>query len=75
MHNWTRKVLIGAGLIGATLAAGCAYDDGYHDRGGRYDDGYYDRDHNYDRDRDDQSRRVRVCDDDGYNCHWEYPRH
>jgi hypothetical protein len=82
MRNWTKAALLGAGLIGTALAAGCAYDDDAYDRGGYYDDGgyysgrTYHRDDQYrDRDgRDDHASRVRVCDDDGSNCHWEYRR-
>jgi hypothetical protein len=61
-----------AALVGATLAvvaAGCAYDDDYYGHRSYYGHSTYrDRDDSY-RDRGD---RVRVCDPDGDDCHWEY---
>lgn len=76
MRNWTKAALLGAGLIGALTAAGCAYDDGY-DHGSYYSDRdhyYGDRDHHDSYRNTDDSRRVRVCDADGDDCRWEYRR-
>ena len=59
----------------AVLAGGC--DAGYYDGDGYYHhrDSYYRdrdaRDRDYDRDRS-TANRVRVCDSDGDDCHWEY---
>ncbi len=78
MRNWTKAAFLSAGLIGALAAGACAneyYDDGYGHRGYYRDsNGYYGRDHR-DRDWDDRSNRVRVCDADGDDCHYEYERH
>lgn len=63
-------------LVSVTFAAGCAsrYD--------RHDDayGYSQRDHRGEQwrgrhDRDEwrgDTKKVRVCDADGSDCHWEY---
>lgn len=58
------------------------YDNGYYDNGSSYRDGEHWRDrHRRDdwrdrrddwRDRSDNDKRVRVCDADGSDCHWEY---
>ena len=75
--------LAGAVLGLVAFAGGCSsrYDDGYgegyYDHSGtyyRYERDPHWRDH---RDRDgwqgsDRGERVRVCDADGDNCHWEY---
>jgi hypothetical protein len=77
-----RKIaLIGAVVSVLVMAGGCAsrYDDGYYDNNGSYSR-YHDRDHRWRdrhdrddwRDRGDTDRRVRVCDADGSDCHWEY---
>jgi hypothetical protein len=89
MNRYAKAALLGLGLTGAMLAGGCAAgyydDDGYYHRD-RSDSYYYDRngerhwggdrewnsrDRSW-RDRDDT--RVRVCDADGSDCHWEYRR-
>lgn len=70
---------LGLALTGAALLGGCT--SGYYDNDGYYhgyrhrDSSYYsgDRDDRYWGDRD-ESRRVRVCDADGDDCHWEYRR-
>jgi hypothetical protein len=74
MRNWTKAAMLGAGLIGALTAAGCA-GDYYGD--GEYGHSSYYGDHSYgNRGYDDSYRyradRVRVCDADGDDCHWEY---
>ncbi len=68
------KAALVVGIL-AVVAGGCASgydDDGYyhHSYSG---DRYYDNDHNsrYWRDHN-TSDRVRVCDADGDDCHWEY---
>lgn len=75
MHTAMKTALLGVGLVGALFAGGCGgryYHDDYY--GSRYSDrGYY----HHDRDDDDYYRdshrqRVRVCDADGDDCHWEY---
>lgn len=74
MRNWTKAALLGAGLMGAMTIAGCA--SGYYDDDGYYGHRTYYGDHRYHdsyRDSDD-STRVRVCDADGDDCHWEYRR-
>lgn len=60
----------------ALLATGCA-SRGYYDERGYYNDGYhdrYDRYHDRDSNRGGNTDRVRVCDADGDDCHWEYRR-
>jgi hypothetical protein len=78
MRNWTRAVMLSAGLIGAAAAGGCAgeyYDnDGYHNGSYRHDSYYGDRRHRGSYRDSDDSTRVRVCDADGDDCHWEYRR-
>lgn len=76
MRNWTKAAMLGVGLIGAMTIAGCASgyydDDGYYGHRTYYGERYGDR-----RYRDsyrDTSTRVRVCDADGDDCHWEYRR-
>ncbi len=69
------KAALVVGIL-AVLAGGCAsgYDDGYYHNSHYGDrDRYYDNDHNsrYWSDRN-SSDRVRVCDADGDDCHWEY---
>jgi hypothetical protein len=74
-----KKLALASVVVGVTaMTAGCA---GRHDSG-YYDDGYHDSrwDHDYDRWRDrhdgdngrSDEKRVRVCDADGSDCHWEY---
>jgi hypothetical protein len=83
MRNWTKAALLSAGVIGALAAGGCAgrYDDDYYGRSYYDDNGYrhHDRDRDsyrgHDRDWNDRSNRVRVCDADGDDCHYEYERH
>jgi major membrane immunogen (membrane-anchored lipoprotein) len=71
-----KKFALAGAVVSVTLlAAGCAsrYDDdgysysdnGYRHRG--YDRGDHWRDHH-----DSDDKRVRVCDEDGSDCHWEY---
>lgn len=71
MSNLGKAALFGLGLAGAVLAGGCA--PGTYD-----DDGYYRHDRAYRHDSHEQDwrdrERVRVCDADGDNCHWEYRR-
>lgn len=70
-----KKFALAGAVVSVTLlAAGCAsrYDnDGYYS-----DDGYRHRDYDHGtrwRDRhDSDTKRVRVCDEDGDDCHWEY---
>jgi|GEM_PF-1427423 len=71
-------LLTAAGI--ALFAAGCAYHDDGYGYNGRHDRAWHDRDGDQYRDRDnyhDDNRgdRVRVCDADGDDCHWEYRRH
>lgn len=75
MTHLGKIALLGFGV--AALAGGCAAhsydDDGYYRRGRA--DSYY-RDHGdraYWGDRNNEDR-VRVCDADGDDCHWEYRR-
>lgn len=70
-----RKIalLTAAGL--ALFTAGCAY----HDNGYNHDPYWHDRDGDHYRDHDsyrddNRGERVRVCDADGDDCHWEYRR-
>lgn len=67
------KAAFVVGLL-AVVAGGCAsgYDDGYY-RNSYSGDRYYDSDHSsrYWSDHN-TSDRVRVCDSDGDDCHWEY---
>jgi hypothetical protein len=70
------KITLGGALFAALLLGGCAsrYDDGY---GTYYDsDGtqHWRHGEHWDRDRDDvhDGKKVRVCDADGSDCHWEY---
>lgn len=78
MRNWTRAALLGAGLIGALASAGCASryyeDDGYSGHRTYYGERYGDRRYQDSYRDTDDSRRVRVCDADGDDCHWEYRR-
>lgn len=73
MRNWTKAAMLGAGLIGALTAAGCAgdyYGDGEYGRSSYYGNRSYE-DRSYDNSYRD---RERVCDADGDDCHWEYRR-
>ena len=73
MRKWSKTALLGAGLTLAVFAAGCG-SSGYYDDAGYYHRGYHDSYYG-DRYRDsDSSERVRVCDADGDDCHWEYRR-
>ncbi len=79
MTHLKQFALVAAAASILAVAGGCAsrYDDGYS--------GYYDNNGRYDRDRDehwrdhhdrdawhgDNDKRVRVCDADGSDCHWE----
>jgi len=57
------------GLFAAGCGGGYYDDDGYghHQR-------YWHDDRDSYRDRGDDGQRVRVCDADGSDCHWEYRR-
>lgn len=72
-----RKLALVLSSLTVLAASGCASDRYYGDDGRYYRDGHYDRDRYdhreywHDRDRD-NARRVRVCDEDGDRCHWEY---
>ncbi len=72
MNRPIKIALVGATL--AVLAAGCA--SGYYDDDSYYQRSYYGSSygHGYYQDRDGYTNgdRVRVCDDDGDDCHWEY---
>lgn len=82
MTRLGKFALAGAMASVLVMAGGCAsrYDDtGYYDNSGSYHDTWRDREHWRDRqdgqdwrDRSDSQKRVRVCDEDGDNCHWEY---
>jgi hypothetical protein len=71
-----KKLVLASAVVSlTTFAAGCA--SRYDDDGYSYtDNGYRHRDYNgstrwHDR-HDSDSKRVRVCDEDGDDCHWEY---
>jgi hypothetical protein len=81
MKTFRKAALLGGALTFAVAAGGCA--SGYYDRDGYYNarpdsshyGNRYDRDrYDTNRDREDHARRLRVCDEDGDNCHWEYRR-
>jgi hypothetical protein len=88
MTKLMKLVLVGAavGMVAGGCASRYNdYDNGYYDANGsysRYDrtQHWRDRDHWRDHndrsdwrgDRHDNDRRVRVCDADGDDCHWEY---
>ncbi|GAA0548743.1 hypothetical protein FHS83_001032 [Rhizomicrobium palustre] len=71
-----RNLLLALSGVALLATAGCASrydDDGRYYRDGHYDrDRYEHREYWHDRDRRDDTRRVRVCDEDGDRCHWEY---
>lgn len=74
MQMAIKKFALAGAVVSVTLlAAGCA--SRYDDDGYAYTDNGY-RHHDYDHGtrwrHDSDSKRVRVCDEDGDDCHWEY---
>jgi hypothetical protein len=65
MRKLMKIAMLGLGLTGAALVAGCESD--YYDRDTGHN-GYY---RNHDSDDYDRDHRHWVCDSDGDNCHWD----
>jgi major membrane immunogen (membrane-anchored lipoprotein) len=76
MQMAIKKFALAGAVVSVTLlAAGCAsrYDDdgyAYTDSGYRHHD--YDHSTRWRDHHDSDQKRVRVCDEDGDDCHWEY---